>query len=798
MKKLLLPVFLALFISPAFSQYPAGTSMAAKKWSDSVYNSLTPVQRIAQLMVVRLSSMNSAREVIFLDAEVEDLIRRYNIGGLVLFQGGPVRQAETLNRLQAMARTPLLTCIDAEWGVGMRILDSVLPLPRQMMLGAMQDAGVVYKYGNIVAEQCRRLGIHVNYAPVIDINNNPNNPVINDRSFGEDKYKVASFGLAYTRGMQDLGVMACAKHFPGHGDVSVDSHYDLPVINKSMKQLDSLELYPFRKLVDAGVASMMVAHLFIPAIDSTPNRATSLSPANVNGLLRTSLGFTGLTFTDALEMQGVKKFFPDGEASVLSLIAGNDMLCLPGDVPLALDKIQEAIKQGRLSWNDIELHCKKVLLAKYLYALPNLQPINTNNLAADLNKDILSMRKLVAENAITLVTKTDDLFFPLKYKKREKIAVILTGTDTLNEFGRQLQAKYKAHVFYAPSNLSLEGATAIVNSTTDYTRFIVGIHNLGRSPASNFGLGAGIISLVKQLPASKTILFQFANAYAARNWCNAPNLVVCYEDDPVTQATAVSLLAGQLSYKGSLPVTVCDSLQYGRGIASAHTFEWMNANAIAANSLKLNTIDSIVTDAIAKKAIPGCVVLALKDGKLAYEKAFGTVSFQDSTPVKINSVYDMASVTKICATTISLMKLYDEGKLDLKKTLGDYLPWTRGSNKEKITVEEMLIHQGGLSAFIPFHRETLDKNGVPMYGYFSNVESKDSFAIPVATSMFMRNSWKDTMYRRILQSPLGPSGKYVYSDNDFILLGKIVESITGTTLDQYAASTFYAPLGLTS
>ena len=351
------------YSSTAFCQQTAGGEAA--KWADSVYQSLSNDQRIAQLMVVRLSSIDmKTKQVTFFDQQVAELVKNYNIGGICVFQGSPVKQAGIINNLQAMAKTPILMCIDAEWGVGMRILDSVLPLPKQMMLGAMKDASIVYKYGQVVADQCKRLGLHVNYAPVIDVNNNPDNPVINDRSFGEDKYKVALFGTQYMRGMQDNGVMACAKHFPGHGDVSVDSHVDLPIINKSIAQLDSLELYPFRQLFAAGIGSAMVAHLYIPAIDSTANRATSLSKNNVTGLLRNQLHFEGLTFTDALEMQGVKKFFPDGEASVQSLIAGNDMLCLPGDVPMAIQKINEAIEKGTLSRTDIELHCKKVLVAK--------------------------------------------------------------------------------------------------------------------------------------------------------------------------------------------------------------------------------------------------------------------------------------------------------------------------------------------------------------------------------------------------------------------------------------------------
>ncbi|MEY4885379.1 MAG: hypothetical protein RL151_688, partial [Bacteroidota bacterium] len=325
------------------------------QWVDSVFRTLSPDEKIGQLMVVRLSSINAARQVIFLDSAVEAAVRQYNIGSICLFQGAPVKQASLVNFFQSIARTPILMTIDGENGVGMRF-DSVAGLPRQMMLGAVRDPDLIYRYGRWVGEQCKRMGIHVNYAPVVDVNNNPANPVINDRSFGQNKEIVAQYGLQYMKGMQDVGVMASAKHFPGHGDVSVDSHYDLPVINKDRAALDSLELYPFRELIRGGVGSVMVAHLSIPAIDNTANKPTSISARNVTGLLREELGFQGLTFTDALEMKGVTKYYPDGQASVEALIAGNDMLCLPGDIPKAVASIRKAIKKRKLSWAAIDEH----------------------------------------------------------------------------------------------------------------------------------------------------------------------------------------------------------------------------------------------------------------------------------------------------------------------------------------------------------------------------------------------------------------------------------------------------------
>lgn len=801
--KRLAVMLLLLFCQQAFTQsFSPVSNPTQKAWVDSVYATLNNDERIAQLMVVRLSSINSkTKQVSFFESQVDSLITQYNIGGICVFQGSPVYQAEIINRLQAKAKTPILMCIDAEWGVGMRMTDSVLPLPRQMMLGAIKDAGLVYQYGKLVGQQCKRIGIQVNYAPVVDVNNNPNNPVINDRSFGEDKYKVARYGIEYMKGMQDVGVMACAKHFPGHGDVSVDSHFDLPLINKTMAQLDSLELYPFRQIFNAGIGSVMLAHLFIPAIDSTSNRATSLSPKNINELLRGTIGFEGLTFTDALEMQGVKKYFPNGEASVQSIIAGNDMLCLPGDVPLAISKIKQAIAENKISWADIEMHCKKVLLAKYQCGLNRLKPINTKNLTADLNASVPQMRRKIAENAITLASKSDEGFFPLypwNNSKPGDIAFVSIGSKTESAFSNRMTADYNATVFLADSlvKTSDDIATLVDSLNKNYNKVVIGVHNLGRSPASNFGLSPLSISITNALLLrTRSVLFQFGNPYAARNWCDANNLVVCYEDDDIIEQTAADMLQGKLPYKGVLPVTVCEQLQMGKGTDNA-------PNPSASNQWGMDRhfagkIDSIANDAIAKKAAPACAVLVLKDGKIAFQKAYGTYSYEDNTPITNESVFDLASVTKICATTLSVMKLYDEGRIDLNKTLGDYLPFVKGSDKAHLSIRKLLLHQAGLVPYIPFYKETIDEQGKPLPQMYSE-DKRDSFSIKVANHMYLDNSWADSIQARILKSPLGPQDKYVYSDNDFIFLSKIVEQVSRMPLDAYVRKTFYGPMGLSS
>jgi beta-N-acetylhexosaminidase len=794
-KRAFFVLLILLFCRSAFAQnhLPMNT---ANVWVDSVYNSLSPDERIAQLMVVRLSAYDfKNHQPVYFNNKVDSLIKQYNIGGVCVFQGNPDSIVAIINNMQHVAKTPVMTCIDAEWGVGMRLFDSVQSLPHQMMLGAMQDGRIVYQYGKLVGDQCKRIGITVNYAPVVDINNNPNNPVINDRSFGEDKYKVALYGIQYMRGMQKVGVMACAKHFPGHGDVTVDSHLDLPVINKSMVQLKGLELYPFQQIFNAGISSVMIAHLYIPAIDSTPNTATSLSKNNVTGLMRDTLGYNGLTFTDALEMQGVKKFFPNGEAAVKSLIAGNDMLCLPEDVGVAITKIKDAINKKRLSWNDIETHCKKVLMAKYVYGLAEWQPIDTNHISADLNKGIPEMTKLVAENAITLLTKTDEVFFPLSKKK--DIAFVNIGNNKDSVFAGMMKEKYKAEVFNFNYNQPDSNVALLLDSIKAYKYIVTAIGGYNRTPANNFGISKAAINLTKQLDQqTKSIFFVFGNPYAIRSFEDAKNLIACYEDDSIVQLSAFDLLQGKITAKGKLSVTISDSLQFGTGIIASDSYlPVANANTVGLDSTKLTAIDSIANDAIAKKATPGCVVLVTKDGKIAYQKAFGYLSYDSTERTTINTVYDLASVTKIGATTLAIMKLYEEGKINLKKKLVDYLPSVKGTDKAKLLIKNILLHQAGLSPFIQFYKETVDSNGVPYSKYYSSHQT-DSFSIRITDNLFLRNDWEDTIYQRILQSPVTTTGKYVYSDNDFIFLGKIVEKITGMPLDEYAEKTFYAPMGL--
>ncbi|RYY95754.1 MAG: serine hydrolase [Chitinophagaceae bacterium] len=779
MKRILTTLSLSAILAlSATAQKP---SKAARRWVDSTFKKLSDEERIAQLMIVRAHSNLGPAHV----AHVDSLIQLYNVGALCFFQGGPLRQALLTNHFQAGARTPLLVTMDAEWGLAMR-LDSVTRYPYQISLGALPNEAVVYKMGGAIGRQLKRIGVHLNYAPVVDVNNNPNNPVIGFRSFGEDKEKVARMGVAYTRGMQEAGVMACAKHFPGHGDVSVDSHFDLPVINKSAESLDSLELYPFKELFKAKVGSVMIAHLAIPAIDTTTHLPTSLSRNNVHDLLRKELDYNGLSITDGLEMKGVTKYYSAGEIAVRSIEAGNDMLCLPEDVPAAIAAIQQAIAGKRLKKKTIEERVKKVLFAKYALGLHNPQVVDTSNLWEDLNREAVAINNEVARNSVTIL-RNDAGLLPLRNRR---IAYVAIGAGAENDVMRRLRAEARADVFafsFRQDSLAADSLARAVKAGR-YDAVLVGLHDYNPRLANNFSISNPALTLWKGLQLPQTATLLFGNVLAAKNFCDAPTLVAFHQDDSVNQAAAVDFLMGRLQAIGKLSVTVC-GIPFGTSVPATR-FEPAGSAAAWA------PVDSILRDGLARRAYPGVVVLAVQNGEVKYHKAFGRYSYDSlSLPVHLESIYDLASVTKTSATTVSLMKLYDEGRISLDGTLGDYLPAARGTDKEGLKLRDILLHQAGLAAGIPLYPETLDPvTKAPSERYYRAVPS-DSFNIPVARNLWLRSDWADSMVLKILNSRLGAT-RYLYSDLDFILLGKVVEAVSGKRLDQYVSETFYKPLGM--
>jgi beta-glucosidase-like glycosyl hydrolase/CubicO group peptidase (beta-lactamase class C family) len=784
-------------------QKPVADIAAARShWTDSVYNGLTEEERIGQLFMVAAYSGGKSY-----NAElITKLISAHQLGGLIFMQGGPVRQAMLTNQYQHSAQVPLLISMDAEWGLGMR-LDSVKNFPRQMMLGAARDTALVYRMGAAIAAQCKRIGVHMDFAPDVDVNNNAANPVINSRSFGEDKTWVSRLGIAYMTGLQKNGIIACAKHFPGHGDTNVDSHKDLPLIPRSLAQLDTLELFPFKQMISAGVKSIMVAHLEVPALDTTPHVPTSLSRNTVTGLLKDKLGYSGLVITDALGMQGVAKYFPAGEADLRAFEAGNDILLFPGDVPVAITRIKNAIDSGMIPYAALETSIKKILNAKFDAGLSTWKDIDTTHITEDLNQYVYPLRMQAAKAAITLVQDNNQVLN--KVNENMRVGYVGINVNSATPLYNKLEDEFEnVDAMWLPKGSNADSVTKILNELNKYDAAIIAIHNINFTPGSNYGLSEEMISFLQQSGAkNNTMIVLLGNAYAMQYFCGSNSVLVGYEDDSLTELAMADVLLKKYKPRGHLPVTSCVNGKSIVPIPAKQTTVpvaeapkdlqkvYIPAQAGVVDQDALDKLDMFMARNIADGVFPGCRVLAARDGKIFYDKSFGYYDYSKERAVDTNTLYDMASCTKVLATTLAVMRLYEQGKLDLNKTLGDYLPMTLGTDKAAITIKDLLLHQAGLKSFIPFYQETLDGNGKPDRSIYRK-KQKGNFMIPVAANIYMRNDYPDTMWSRILTSPLDNKGKSVYSDLDFYFLAAVVGNITGQTIDKYVDEQFYKPLGL--
>ncbi|MBD81129.1 MAG: hypothetical protein CL840_19585 [Crocinitomicaceae bacterium] len=773
---------------------------SSANWVDKTMKNLSSEERIAQLFMVAAYSNKGQDHV----KSISKLIDKYKIGGLIFFQGGPVRQAELTNKYQADSKVPLLIAMDAEWGLAMR-LDSTVTYPRQMALGALQDNLPIYDMGLSLANQCRRLGVHVNFAPVIDINNNPNNPVINSRSFGENKELVAKKGIAYMKGMQDGGVIACGKHFPGHGDTDKDSHKALPVINHSRDRLTEVELYPFRELINAGLGSIMVAHLSVPALDSGKAKATTLSKEVVTDLLKDEMGFKGLVFTDALNMKGVSAYYKPGEVDVKALLAGNDVLLFAEDVPTAIKKIKEAIAAGEITQEEIDLRCKKILLAKKWVGLDKTKPVEIEGLVEDLNalKNIQPKREII-KNSLTLLNNTHKLL-PLTNLDSYRIASVVIGESEKNEFQRTIDAYAKATHFQVGKSPDFESIIEMNKQLAEFDLVIVGLHGLSQYPGRRFGITKEAANLLKLLDGKgKMVLAYFGNPYGLKYIENAreiESLLIAYHDDDLTQNLTAQAIFGANDIKGVLPVSATEIYKSGEGInrKSLGRFQYGAPEEVGIKTGWLQQIDSIALEGVHEKAYPGCQILVAKSGKVIYRKNFGYHTYDNKLPVTDDDIYDLASITKVASTTFSVMKLVDEGKIDLDYSLCDYIPeYTDTSDNlySDIVLREMLSHQAGLVPWIPFYKRTL-ANGYPMYNYYSLVQS-ETYPFEVADKIYMYKDYKEQVLSEIINTPLRDEKDYKYSDLGYYFLQRIVEKQTKKTLDEYAYQSFYKPMGLST
>lgn len=771
----------------------------ATAWADSMYQSMSLEEKLGQLFIIRAHSNLGASH----EATVEQLIQKYKVGGLCFFQGTPERQVQLINRFQSVSPSvPLLITMDAEWGLGMRMAQSTISFPKQLMLGAIQNNRLIYEMGKEVARELKRTGVHVNFAPVADINNNPNNPVINDRSFGEDRYNVTVKSYMYMKGMQEQGVMACAKHFPGHGDTNVDSHYDLPVINYQKDRLDSLELFPFRHLSAYGIGSMMVAHLNVPTLDSRTNRTTTLSQNTVTNLLKGELNFKGLIFTDALEMKAVSKNFKNGEVEAEALLAGNDMLCLPNDMGAAISSIKKYLEEGKISMDRVEESVKKILISKYQLGLKRFRPISEKGVREYVNSlEAKSLKRKLCQEALTLVRNPDNLI-PISDKLSDAASVSI-GVGGKTPFQKRLDSFGEFTHFQLGKTITAATRTSMINRLAKKEVVFVSLHNMNKYASKDFGVSSDVRSFISELNAqTKVVLVVFGSPYSLKFFDEVNWVLEAYQEDDVIQDLSAQALFGVFSVRGRLPVTASLRSSYNMGVITKPLmrFGYANPEDVGLHPDSLKKIDELAEDAIRQRATPGCVVLVAKDGQIVYEKAFGYHTYRKRIAVKEDDIYDLASITKIAAATMSIMQLHERNKLDIDLPLSTFLPELENSNKLDMTIRDIMAHHAGLISWIPFYQKTVTggrRNSRPMPEYYQSVESAD-FNVPVAPRLYMRNDYVDSVWQQIIHSDLRSRINYRYSDLGFYLFAKLVERVSGLPIDEYVKKEFYEPLQMTS
>lgn len=802
-------------------------------WVDSVYNQMNFDERVGQLFMVAAYSNRDEKHV----NSLIDLVKNQNIGGVIFFQGGPVRQAKITNKLNANSKLPLFVGIDAEWGLGMR-LDSTYVYPWNMNLGAIQDMKLIELMGKQMGEQAKRLGVHFNFAPVVDVNINPKNPVIGNRSFGESKENVTERSVALVKGIQSQNVFATAKHFPGHGDTSVDSHHALPYLDFTKKRMTDIELYPYRELFNNGLASVMVAHLNVPSLEPENGVPTSLSYETITNLLKNEMGFEGLIFTDALNMKGASNFKTPGDVDVAAFLAGNDVLLFAENVPLAIEKFHEAYADGKFDDARLEHSVKKILAHKYQVGLNNNKPIETTKLYEDLNQpknDALSEK--LYENMMTLI-KNDKRILPLKADS--KIAYIKLGDDVNDVFENELKRRVDVEVF---SQIDI---TENPNYLNEYDKVIIGYHKAD-GVWKKHELTKEEVEFIKNVSSiNKTILVSFARPYAlssSKNFDEIKAILLAYQNNKFGQKAAVQALFAEKNITGKLPVSINSDFKVNNGISlkassseeidtrnelkhknyvpKQRLTELENNNLEAYNKLvrgsdskevvytnvvhrsipeaegmdakKLAEIDKIAENTIAKKYTPGIQVLVARNGKVIYQKAFGKPTFTNKGEVTNETVYDLASLSKILGTLPMVMKLYEDKQIKFEDKLGDLLPRFKNTDKANITLKEILTHQSGLAAWIPFYKETLE-NGKPSPKLYKRTYSKE-FSIQVSENLFLKQGYDEVILDKIKESKLGDK-TYKYSDLNFILLKEIVETKYNKPLDELVEETFYKPLNI--
>ncbi|MGK0378391.1 glycoside hydrolase family 3 N-terminal domain-containing protein [Patiriisocius sp. Uisw_017] len=763
---------------------------AQRSWVDSIYNGMSLQEKVGQLFMVDVFSRDPKTKT----DKINKLINEQYIGGVIFSKGGPKRQAKLNNQFQSVSKVPLLVAMDAEWGLAMR-LDSTYAFPWNMTLGAITDDAIVEKVGKRIGAHSKRMGVHINFAPVVDINTNPKNPIIGNRSFGEDRDNVTSKSLAFMRGMQQAGVLANAKHFPGHGDTSADSHKTLPTIDFTKERIDSIELYPYKRLIREGLSSIMVAHLNVPSLESKNGLPSSLSKAIVEGLLKGKLGFNGLIFTDALNMKGASDFKKPGEIDLAAFLAGNDVLLISEDVPKAHQLIVNAYREQIITEDRLSHSVKKILYAKYKVGLQKYQPVNENNIVEDLNSVLDDVVYEEAMQAALTVLKNKEAILPIQNIEKKKIAYINFGDDSGESFLSSLR-KY-AKVDYVNAD-NLEN---YITKLSKYNCVIIGFHKSNDNPWKDYKISQKELVWLYEIARTNTVVLDiFARPYALldlKTTANFEGVIMSYQNSKVAQDLSAQLIFGAREGHGKLPVSLGEDFPLNTHLktTSLKRLQYGTPESVGVNSDKLKKIGTLARKGLLGGMMPGAQVLVARKGKVIYSKNFGYHTQSKINKVKDDDIYDVASLTKILSTLPIIMEMVDRGLLSLDTKLKEMLPEYKGTDKENITLRRMLTHTARLEAWIPYYRKTLDEDTKqPMSKWYAK-DYSSGFPYKVANDLYMKEDYKDSIYLQIKESDLRSQSGYKYSDLPYYLLMKYIEEFFGAKLEDIVQRDIYGPLG---
>ena len=760
-----------------------------EKWVDSIYNNLTLDEKIGQLFFVQATSKNKNNS-----EKILNDIKNFKIGGLIFSTGHPSIQANLTNKYQNASKTPLMISMDAEWGVGMR-LDSVPKFPWNMSLGAIKNDLLIEKIGSEIGYQFKRLGIHMNFAPVIDINTNPKNPIIGNRSYGENKINVSEKGISFTKGIQSNNVLATAKHFPGHGDTSKDSHLTLPTINFDEKRIKKVELYPFKKLIEDGLSAVMIAHLNVPSLEKENMLPSTLSKNIIEKTLIKELNFNGLIITDALEMKGVSEFTKKN-VDLMAFLAGNDILLMSSDISKGIKSIKKSIKKGKISEQRLARSVKKILKAKYKVGLNSYKSIETTNLIDDLNS--ISVTNLINKSieSIPTLIKNKSNVIPVKLDT-ESILNIQFGNSDGVIFNDYLN-KFKKIKSIKASNINTNDLNSLL---ANHKLIIVSFHMKSDTPWENMNKKFSdneqdILKLIDE--HDNKILASFTNPYTLSllNLKSYNSVIVGFQNNYEFQKTIAQQIFGAKEIKGNLPVSINETYKEGTGIIlkNLNILSYADPEMVGVDRKKLNKIDSLVNYAIQNEMTPGAQILVAKNSKIIYDKSFGRLRYNENLKTNSETIYDLASLTKILVTTPIIMNLVDKNIIGLETKLKEIIPRYEKSNKSEISVKELLSGHAALQAWIPFYKLTLDEKNRPSSKYYSFSRNRTN-SVKVSPDLYLRTDYIDTIRNIIEKSDL-LKNKYKYSDLSYLIIQEFIENHYNQNLDQIIHELMFRKLGI--